>query len=100
MQSVVSCRLGSDARQRQKTVQCTHLRAEQHRTRHHEYVAADALIRSGQHNQISDAQQRQQHEQRFGRFAVLARFDRVGRAQFGDEDLCVCVTAAAAQRCV
>lgn len=75
---------------------CTHLRAEQHRTRHCEYVAADALIRSGQHDQISDAQQRQQHEQRFGRFAVLSRLDRVGGAQFGDEDLCVCVCVTAA----
>lgn len=43
-----------------------HLRTEQHRSCNRKYVAANtALVRPGQHHQIGNAQQWQQHQQRF-----------------------------------
>lgn len=53
-------------------------------------VVVDVVVgRSEQHHQIGDAQQWNQHEQRFGRLAVLLRFDGVGRTQLCDQHLLV-----------
>lgn len=50
-------------------------------------IADRVVAGTVQHHQVGDAQQRNQHEQRLGRLAILLRLGRVGRPQLGDQHL-------------
>lgn len=54
-----------------------YLCGNQKSSKHIEHLAAHAIGRSNPDHQISDAQQWDEHEQRFGRFFILSRFGRV-----------------------
>jgi len=47
----------------------------------------EALGGSGDHENVGDPEQRDEHHQRLGRLAVLLRLHRVGRAQLCDQHL-------------
>ena len=65
----------------------THLGAQQKRSSDNENVAADSLVGSSHHDQVGEAQQRDQHQQGLGRLPVLSGLNCVGRPELRYEDL-------------
>ena len=65
----------------------THLGAQQKRSSDNENVAADSLVGSSHHDQVGEAQQRDQHQQGLGRLPVLSGLHCVGRPELRYEDL-------------
>lgn len=66
----------------------THLGAYQERLQVGDQIAANAVVSwHHQHNEISDAQQRYEYQQCFGRLLVLARFGRIRWPQFDNQHL-------------
>lgn len=62
------------------------LGAQQGSSRDRKDVAADALVRSVDYDEVGDAEQRNKYQQCLGCLTVLPCFHRVRRAELGDED--------------